>query len=125
MTTDEKMDKVSASGFAYGYISSVIPFGISLVIILVMGMDVAIGYQIGFCITALWWGLFTIPMIKDVKQRTILNPTKSSRAKLKRLGQTFLQIKDYKIVFIFLIAYFYIDGVDTIIKWLFRMRQVY
>lgn len=118
VTTDEKMDKVSASGFAYGYISSVIPFGISLVVILVMGMDVAIGYQIGFFITAIWWGLFTIPMIKDVRQRHYIEPEPNPVGQsFKRLRQTFLQIKDYKIVFIFLIAYFcYIDGVDTIIK---------
>ncbi|MCH7321447.1 MFS transporter [Solibacillus sp. MA9] len=118
VTTDEKMDKVSSSGFAFGYISSVIPFGISLVVIFLMGMDKAIGYQIGFLITALWWGLLTIPMIKDVKQRHYIEPEPNPVGNsFKRLGQTFMQIKDYKIVFTFLIAYFlYIDGVDTIIK---------
>ena len=118
VTTDEKMDKVSSSGFAFGYISSVIPFGISLVVIFFMGMDKAIGYQIGFFITALWWGLLTIPMIKDVKQRHYIEPEPNPIGNsFKRLGQTFMQIKNYKIVFTFLIAYFlYIDGVDTIIK---------
>ncbi|WP_336045932.1 MFS transporter [Solibacillus ferritrahens] len=118
VTTDEKMDKVSSSGFAFGYISSVIPFGISLAVIFLMGMDEAIGYQIGFCITALWWGLLTIPMIRDVRQRHYIEPEPNPVGKsFKRLGQTFLNIKDYKIVFLFLVAYFcYIDGVDTIIK---------
>ncbi|MGE7022871.1 MFS transporter [Solibacillus cecembensis] len=118
VTTDERMDKVSTSGFAFGYISSVIPFGISLAVIFFMGMDLAIGYQIGFFITALWWGLFTIPMIKDVRQRHYIEPEPNLVGNsFKRLGTTFLQIKNYKIVFIFLIAYFcYIDGVDTIIK---------
>ncbi len=68
VTTDEKMDSVSTKGFAFGYISSVIPFGISLAVVLLMGMDKLIGFQIGFVITALWWGLFTIPMIKNVNQ---------------------------------------------------------
>lgn len=118
VTTDERMDKVSTSGFAFGYISSVIPFGISLAVIFFMGMDLAIGYQIGFFITALWWGLFTIPMIKDVRQRHYIEPEPNLVGNsFKRLATTFLQIKNYKIVFIFLIAYFcYIDGVDTIIK---------
>lgn len=118
VTTDEKMDKVSSSGFAYGYISSCIPFGISLIVIFLMGVDQAIGYQIGFLITALWWGLLTIPMIKNVKQRHYIEPEPNPIGNsFKRLGQTFMQIKDYKIVFTFLIAYFlYIDGVDTIIK---------
>lgn len=118
VTTDERMDKVSTSGFAFGYISSVIPFGISLAVIFFMGMDLAIGYQIGFFITALWWGLFTIPMMKDVRQRHYIEPEPNLVGNsFKRLATTFLQIKNYKIVFIFLIAYFcYIDGVDTIIK---------
>ncbi|WP_431028069.1 MFS transporter [Lysinibacillus sp. LZ02] len=118
VTSDERMDKVSTSGFAYGYISSVIPFAISLAVIFFMGMDQAIGYQIGFMITALWWGLLTIPMLKHVRQRYYIEPEPKPVANsFKRLGTTLLQIKNYKIVFLFLIAYFfYIDGVDTIIK---------
>ena len=65
VTSDENMDRVSSRGFAFGYIASVIPFGISLALIFVLGDEHAIGYQIGFIITALWWGLLTIPMIKD------------------------------------------------------------
>ncbi|MFF5996435.1 MFS transporter [Lysinibacillus sp. KU-BSD001] len=118
VTSDERMDKVSTSGFAYGYISSVIPFAISLAVIFFMGMDQAIGYQIGFMITALWWGLLTIPMLRDVCQRYYIEPEpKPIVNSFKRLGITLLQIKNYKVVFLFLIAYFfYIDGVDTIIK---------
>ena len=118
VTTDDKMDKVSTSGFAFGYISSVIPFGISLAVIFFMGMDAAIGYQIGFFITALWWGLLTLPMIKDVQQRHYIEPEPQPiRQSFKRLGSTFKDIRQYKMVFVFLLAYFcYIDGVDTIIK---------
>ena len=118
VATDERMDKVSTSGFAYGYISSVIPFGISLVVIVVMGMDKALGYQIGFMITALWWGLLTIPMLRDVRQRHYVEPEPNPIGNsFKRLASTFRDIKSYKVVFIFLLAYFcYIDGVDTIIK---------
>lgn len=118
VTTDERMDKVSTRGFAFGYISSVIPFAISLLMILALGMDKAIGYQIGFIITALWWGLLSVPIIKNVKQRHYIepepNPVKNS---FKRLASTFANIKQHKTVAVFLIAYFlYIDGVDTIIK---------
>lgn len=118
ITGDERMDKVSSTGFAFGYISSVIPFGISLVLIFLLGMDKAIGYQMGFIITALWWGLFTIPMIKDVHQKHFIEPEpRPVINSFKRLGDTFRNIKQHKIVFIFLMAYFfYIDGVDTIIK---------
>jgi UMF1 family MFS transporter len=118
ITSDVRMDKVSSSGFAFGYISSVIPFGISLALIFFMGMDKAIGYQIGFIITALWWGLLTLPMIRDVKQRHFIEPEpRPVFNSFKRLGATFKNIRQHKIVFVFLAAYFfYIDGVDTIIK---------
>ncbi len=118
ISSDERMDKVSTRGFAFGYISSVIPFGISLLLILFLGMDKAIGYQVGFIITALWWGLLTIPLVKNVKQRFFIEPEpKPILNSFKRMGHTLANIKQHKIVFIFLIAYFfYIDGVDTIIK---------
>ncbi len=118
VTSDERMDKISSLGFAFGYISSVIPFGISLVLIFLLGMDKSIGYQIGFIITALWWGLLTFPMIKDVKQIHYVEPEQHLiRNSFKRLAETFKQIRQYKTVFCFLGAYFfYIDGVDTIIK---------
>jgi MFS transporter, UMF1 family len=118
VSSDERMDKVSTRGFAFGYIASVIPFGISLLLILFVGMDKAIGYQIGFIITAIWWGALTIPMIKNVKQKHFIEPEPNPVINsFKRLGKTFKNIRQHKTVFVFLIAYFlYIDGVDTIIK---------
>ncbi len=118
VTTDERMDQVSTSGFAYGYICSVIPFGISLAVIFFLGMDAAIGYQLGFVITAIWWGLFTIPLLRDVRQKHFKEAEKNPlRQSFKQLYQTFKDIRHYKVVFLFLLAYFlYIDGVDTIIK---------
>ncbi len=115
---NERMDKVSSSGFAYGYIASVIPFAISLGVILMVGMDNMLGYKLGFGITAVWWGLFTIPMLRNVKQIHFIEPEKSPIGNsFKRLAKTFSNIRKYKLVFSFLIAYFmYIDGVDTIIK---------
>lgn len=117
-TTKDKMDRVSTMGFAYGYIASIIPFGISLLLILKLGQDNPVGFQLAFVITALWWGLFTIPLLRNVRQKYFIerepNPVRNS---FKRLGKTFKNIRSYKYVFIFLIAYFlYIDGVDTIIK---------
>lgn len=118
VTTEDKMDVVSTSGFAYGYIASVIPFGISLAIVYLMGMDRFIGYQIGFVVTAIWWAILTIPMLKNVNQiygvEREPNPVANS---FKRLFGTLKDISKHKVVFTFLIAYFlYIDGVDTIIR---------
>ena len=118
VSPDERMDSVSSKGFAYGYIASVIPFALSLAIIYTMGFDNMVGFQLAFGITAVWWGLFTIPMLKNVRQTYFIPREKNPVGKsFKRLAATFKNIKQYKIVFAFLAAYFlYIDGVDTIIK---------
>jgi UMF1 family MFS transporter len=118
VTEDERMDKVSTGGFAYGYIASIIPFGISLVMIFFLGMDKALGYQAGFIVTALWWGLLTLPMIRDVKQRHYIEPEpKPVINSFRRLGETIKNIRQHKTIVVFLLAYFfYIDGVDTVIK---------
>lgn len=118
VTIEERMDRVSTSGFAFGYITSVFPGILSLFIIFSMGMSRLIGYQIGFLITSIWWGTLSIPMIKNVYQiygvEKELNPIRNS---FKRLFTTIRNIRKHKIVFTFLISYFlYIDGVDTIIR---------
>lgn len=118
VTTDDRMDMVSTQGFAYGYIASIIPFGISLAIIYLLGMDKAIGFQIAFVITALWWGLFTLPLLRHVKQVHYVDPEpRPIYNSFRRLAQTFKDIKKQRLPFLFLLAYFfYIDGVDTIIR---------
>lgn len=118
VTGDDRMDRVSTRGFAFGYIFSVIPACFILVLIYLLGMEKAIGYQIGFVVAGLWWGLFTIPMIRYVKQKYYVEPEPHPITNsFKRLAETFRNIKQHRTVFVFLLAYFlYIDGVDTIIK---------
>ncbi len=118
VTKDENMDSVSTKGFAFGYIASVIPFFISLIVVQMIGLDQRLGFQIAFLITALWWGTFTIPMIKNVHQvHYIEREPRPVVNSFIRIGKTFSQIRKYRTVYIFIIAYFlYIDGVDTIIK---------
>lgn len=122
VTTEERMDRVSARGYGLGYIGSTIPFIIAIAIIVLaqsqvipIAVDTASG--IAFVITAIWWGIFTIPLLKHVKQHYFIKREKNPVAKsFKRLGKTFKEIRKYRALFLFLLAYFfYIDGVGTII----------
>lgn len=123
ITTEEKMHTVSARGFGLGYIGSTIPFLISIVIILLaeqkrLPISATIASKTAFLITALWWGLFTISLLKNVQQKYFIerekNPVTNS---FKRLGKTFKNITQYRSLFLFLLAYFfYIDGVGTVIS---------
>jgi len=122
VTSRERMDWISSSGFAWGYIGSTIPFILGLFVVLQYGK---FGFQnpsqatrVTFIITALWWGFFTIPLLKNVKQIYFLEPSSHPiKESFIRIIHTFKRIHQYRNAFLFLLAYFfYIDGVDTIIK---------
>ncbi len=123
VTTDERMDRVSTFGYALGYIGSTIPFILAMAVILLSqsGILPFDGYttpKIAFIMTAVWWLAFSIPMMRDVKQiHGLEREPKPILNSFKRMGKTFKNIKLHKPAFMFLVAYFfYIDGVDTIIK---------
>lgn len=123
ITTDDRMDKVSSNGFGWGYIGSIIPFiaGMAfyaLSLFEIISLDENIAISIAFFIAVLWWGLFSIPIIKNVHQvYGIENNSRPIKNTFTRLYSTFKNIKDYKKIFTFLIAYFfYIDAVATIIS---------
>ncbi len=121
VTDDKNMDSVSTKGFAYGYIGSTIPFIIGIAIVYLhekLGISEIASYQAAFLVTALWWGLFTIPFLRQVRQRYFLpREAKPVSNSFKRIYKTFKNIRRYRQAFLFLLAYFfYIDGVDTIIR---------
>lgn len=122
VTTEEKMDTVSSYGFALGYIGgSTIPFVISIGLVLFgskIGISSSLAVKMSFMLTAIWWIIFSIPMLKNVKQIYYIEREKNTIKKsFLRLYNTFMNIRQYKKVFVFLLAYFfYIDGVNTIIK---------
>lgn len=119
VTTPDRMDRVSAWGYAMGYIGgSTIPFVISIVIMLLMGQSV-LSYKIAILIVVVWWAVFSIPFLKNVKQQySVEEPPKAlAREAFKNAWRTFKDIIKDKKILLFIIAYFfYIDGVDTIIS---------
>ena len=123
VTTDERSDAVSAYGYAWGYIGSCIPFTIAL-IAYVLGPDMVglisdgLSRMIGFVVTAAWWWIVTVPLLKNYKQINYVDETKGAvKNAFSKIGQSIKRIaKEDKKVLYFLIAFFlYIDGVGTII----------
>ena len=116
-TTDERMDMVSSHGYAWGYIGSCVPFIIGIVVLFVTGMS-ATGFQISFLITAAWWLLMSIPLLKNVHQAHYLPGRPESAGKIfRQVGATFLKIRKNKRLLCYILGYFcYIDGVYTIIS---------
>jgi len=121
ITTHERMDRISARGFGVGYIGSVIPFTIIIVLLLTAGIEnglPATMTKAGFIIVAGWWFCLSIPAAKNLVQKFYIEPSPSPCTDaVKRLADTFRNIRSHRGVFVFLAAYFfYIDGVGTIIS---------
>ncbi|MDD4075176.1 MAG: MFS transporter [Eubacteriales bacterium] len=119
VTTKDRMDKVSSWGYAMGYIGgSTIPFIISIVILLLMDMS-TLSFKLSILIVVLWWSVFSIPFLRNVKQvHSVDQPPKAlAKEAMKNTLATFKSIVADKRLMYFIIAYFfYIDGVDTIIS---------
>ena len=120
VTTPERMDKVSAYGYAMGYIGgSTIPFLISIVVLLVLGMENPLAHKISILIVVFWWAVFSIPFLKNVEQVYSVDdpPEQLARAAFSNMIKTFRSIITDKRLLFFITAYFfYIDGVSTIIS---------
>ena len=119
-TTPNRMDRISSAGYGWGYIGSSIPFVIFIIFQLtgILPISQIALIKGGFVATALWWFVFTIPYWKNVKQKTYIEKQPHViKNSFLRLWKTIKNVRQYRNVFLFLIAYFfYIDGVGTIFK---------
>ena len=120
VTEPDRMDSVSSHGYAWGYIGSCIPFVICLGIVLggpSLGLDMQLCMILAFIITALWWLMSSVPLLKSYKQKYYSETgAHVVRDSFKRLGKTFVELAKEKHIFVFLLAFFfYIDGVYTVI----------
>lgn len=127
ITTDERMDAVSSSGYAWGYIGSTIPFIICLALIMAgpsaLGLETMFCTRMAFVITGVWWLVFTLPLLRTYKQK--YGRERSSEDTLDHIvsgvfsevAHTMKEIARDKVVLLYMVAFFfYIDGVHTVIS---------
>jgi len=122
VTTDSRSDLVSSYGFAYGYIGSVIPFIVGLVLYLLahlgkLPFDEMVAMRIAFVITGIWWLGLSLPLMKAYRQ---IHVESEDESKKNGFVQFFASIKDLaatnkKALYFVIGFFFYIDGVYTII----------
>jgi len=120
VTTDARMDNVSSMGYAYGYIGSVIPFVLCLVLVLFgesFGLSMGNAMVAAFLITAVWWAVFTAPLMKSYRQTAYVEKKGTALGdSFRQLFVTFKEAKKEKHIFVYLISFFFfINGVYTII----------
>ena len=124
LASEERVDIVSSLGFGLGYLGGGLLFLVNVFMYLkpeIFGIsDGATAIKLSFLSVAVWWAVFTIPLILFVpepKNYDAVDIKNAIQMGWIQLIQTFDEIRNMKVVGTFLLAYFfYIDGVDTIIK---------
>ncbi|MEA1881736.1 MAG: MFS transporter [Candidatus Marinimicrobia bacterium] len=124
IASKEKLDYTSSLGFALGYIGGGLLFLINVLMYKYPGVfgipDGATAIRLSFVSVAVWWMVFSIPIILWVKEPIIHAPIgigSAIGAGWRQLKDTINDIRHLKVVGTFLLAYWlYIDGVDTIIR---------
>jgi MFS transporter, UMF1 family len=120
---EEDLDRVSSFGFAAGYLGSVLLFILNVLMISspqkfgLSSADLAV--RLSFFGTALWWAIFTIPLLRAVKEPPVQGTSGGVTfwSGFVQLGHTFRKLTKYRQLLMFLVAFWiYSDGIGTIIK---------
>ena len=117
-------NRVSALGYALGYIGGGLLFAINVLMLLhpswFMLADKTAAVRWSFLSVAIWWALFSLPLLRSVHERgEAVRPhwRVALRQGFSQLLATRRQLRGLKPVWLFLLAYFlYIDGVNTVAR---------
>jgi UMF1 family MFS transporter len=117
-------DRVSALGFALGYLGGGLLFAGNVVMTLkpsLFGLaDAGAAVRVSFLTVAAWWAVFSLPILLLVPEPA--SPVRAVRqgmvaAGFRQLFTTFKEIRRLRVVLLFLAGYWlYIDALDTIIR---------
>ncbi len=119
---EDELDRVSALGYALGYLGGGLLFAVNVFMVLnpeYFGLtDAGQAVRVSFLMVGIWWALFSLPVMLFVRER---NPRPANphvlRGALKEIRDNFREVGRYRMVALFLLAYWlYIDGVDTIVR---------
>lgn len=135
---NDRVDNVSALGYAYGYLGGGLLLTINLLMIMKPGLfgisNAEWGARLSFITVAVWWAIFSLPLFFNVPepnarakkgeignsvnsfQKNKFLQCSSIKAGFSRLRSTFRKIRQYQDLVKFLLAFWlYNDGIGTII----------
>lgn len=122
-----EIDRVSTAGYALGYVGGGLLLAIHLAWVSspeTFGLsDSGQASRVAFATVAVWWGIFTVPILRRVAEPAISSGDphpfsgNSVRVGLQRVMATLREVRRRRQVFLFLLAFWlYNDGINTIIK---------
>ena len=123
---EEAMNRVSAWGFALGYIGGGIALAIGLAI-LAFGESIGLAamperLRAGILLMGAWWGMFSLPalfLLRDRAPPRVLAPTLlgTARHSFDEVWRTLRNVRALPSLALFLLGFlFYNDGVQTVIS---------
>jgi len=127
---NQNIDRISSRGYAFGYMGGGLLLLINVgMVYLLPGTVLEPGtspvpltaMRLTFLSVGIWWLLFSLPILQRVPEPCLttpaLNKIKIIKLSFTRLKTTFISIRHYKQLFLFIVAYwFYNDGIGTTIK---------
>ena len=128
IASEDKLDSVSAKGYAFGYVGGSLQFAIALGLVAMQKTpeDQAMAARIGMAMTGIWWAgwtLLTLKYLKEVKIPYELPEAYRDRPKIlaylalgiSRTVATAKRVGRFKHLTLFLVAYMiYNDGIHTV-----------
>jgi UMF1 family MFS transporter len=119
-----RWDAVSSLGFALGYLGGGLLFAVNVLMYAqpaLFGLtDSSVAVKLSFLLVGVWWLVFTLPLlfwVEEPRDESTLTLRRAVKAGFGQLAGTLRHMAGQKQIFLFLLGYwFYIDGVDTVIK---------
>ena len=119
-----ELERVSAMGYALGYLGGGLLFALNVLMVLYpesFGLaDKTQAVRLAFLMVALWWAVFSLPVLLFVHEPPRPPAGKvlfHMRGAWRELAESWRLLRSLPMAFVFLLAYwFYIDGVDTIVR---------
>lgn len=128
IANESEIDRVSAAGYALGYLGGGLLMLINVLWIVmpeVFGIaDSGVATRLSFLSVALWWGVFSIPLFRNVSEPPRMieaderSATSAMHVTFTRLAETFRELTgSYKQAALVLLAMLvYNDGIGTVIR---------
>ena len=125
VSSTENRNRVSALGYSLGYLGGGFLFVLNVAMYQspeFFGLkSITEAVLFSFLSVSVWWGFFSIPILKYVKENSSdkieIKITNLITQSFQRVLSTFKDIRKYKTLSLFLLAYWlYMDGVDTIVR---------
>jgi len=134
ISSEDNVDRISGLGYGLGYLGGGLLFAVNVAMTIRpewFGIVPAVAdeaaradgtlraVQLSFLTVAAWWAVFSVPLLLFVREPGAVGRVPIHQALQRgfaQLRKTFLEVRRFRAVFSFLIAYWlYIDGVDTVI----------